>query len=102
MALTRQYQVVPSAKSDVGVNVEFNTSKPASFQEVLVCNDVDSKVEDVSNWIAHPPTLAEFAKDQDSVGLFIGVWSTPEPIDHEPLSGVSGTGSEGTALEPGT
>ena len=32
----------------------------------------------------------------------MGVKSTPVPMDHEPLTGVVGTGLFGTASEPGT
>ena len=63
----------------------------------------ESKESVVSNSTDHPPIETPLAvRFQANCGVLSGAGLIPVSTDHEPFRGLVGTGSEGTASEPGT
>ena len=78
-------------------------SKPESVQLVAITKFGELKFEEVSISIDQPPMLTPVEdKFQDNCGEVSGSGLIPLSTDQEPFSGDWGTGSEGSASEPGT
>ena len=103
VALTLQCHVYPVCNSDVMSYVWFVTSNPVSVQLVAIIKLAESKFEDVSISIDHPPIVTPVElMFQDNCGEVSGAGLIPLSTDQDPFRGAWGTGSEGSASEPGT
>ena len=103
VALTLQYHVLPASSGVDKSKVWLVMSKPLSFQLVAIIRSGESKVFVVSSSIDQPPIETPLVdRFHANCGVLSGAGLIPVSTDHEPFSGLTGTGSEGTASEPGT
>ena len=104
VARTRQYHVFPvSSAVPEPLYVWLLMSNPVSVQLVTIIRLGESNVLVVSISTEYPPTVTPLAeKFQVRLGVVSGAMLIPVSTAQEPFVGVTGTGSDGSASEPGT